>query len=139
MRQTLNAAWTLAACAVLIAGCGRRDEPPPPDPRIAALIALPVPDYYATLRLAQRVSDGCPAYAFNERLSFETNEARNAIGTGSFSAVFQRATIDAATVAAEVRFQTQYNRRLDIDDLCPAALQEIAAETLLSALLIPRS
>lgn len=139
MRRTLNAIRILAVCAVPLAGCGGRNEPPPPDPRIEALIALPVPEYYATLRLAQRISDGCPAYAFNEQLGFETNEARNAIGTGSFSAVFQRATIDAATVATEVRFQIQYNRLLGIDDLCSAAMQEIAAGTLLSALLVPRA
>lgn len=97
---------------------------------------MPVPEYYANLRLARVLAERCNRYAFDTRLDLDINQRRNTVGRGSFSALRQRDAIDAMTDVRKREFQAKHGFAVDAGDPCAAADRETAEQTALSAVLV---
>ncbi len=125
------AALGLAACETT--GAARSFD----DPAVQRLYTLSTPEYYATLTLAQRVSQGCARYDYDTALDVQLNEARNEVGRGSLSAFGLRNAIELETDVAKRSFEAKHNVNVSGDDLCAAGDAEVLEGTALSAMLIP--
>lgn len=127
------AALGLAACSTSAPSPARGFD----DPAVRALLAQPVPEYYADVRLAVQVARSCARYRFDTALDLAVNEHRSKHGRGSLAALSQRAAIDAMTDIHTRAFRAQYGVVPGEGDVCPAADAELARGSALSALLVP--
>lgn len=124
------AALGLAACET---GPARSFD----DPAVQKLFTMSTPEYYATLTLAQRVTQGCDAYNYDAALDLQLNEARNEVGRGSLAALSQRNAIELETDVAKRSFEVKHSVNVSTDNLCAAGDAEVLEGTALSAMLIP--
>lgn len=124
---------------LLLAGCATGSGPlrNVDDPAVQRLLALPVPDYFATLAIATTVARNCDRYRYDAELDSALNSLRNMRGEGSLAAVVQR---EAITMETDVRQRSFIARHALTDiraDLCPAADAEMLAGSAISAMLVP--
>ncbi len=125
----MGAALTLAACA----SGGRSLD----DPAAQQLFEMPIPEYYATLSLANQVGQNCANYRYDTELDFALNAARNEVGRGSLSANGLRNAIELETDVSTRSFAAKHGVELTGADLCAAGDAEVLEGSALSALLIP--
>lgn len=131
IRATLiGAALALAACSQT--GAARSLN----DPAVQKLFKMPTPNYYATLALANKVSQSCARYRYDAELDFEVNQARNEVGRGSLSANGQRGGIEIETDVSQRSFMVKHGVEMN-GDLCGAGDSETLEGSALSALLVP--
>ena len=128
----LGAALGLAACTTG-SGAARPFE----DTAVQKLYNQTIPEYYATLKVANVVATNCAAYRYDAALDAMLNEKRNEVGRGSLAAHSLRLAIETETEIAERSFGAKHDVELLGGDLCPAADSETLEGTALSALLVP--
>lgn len=126
----IGAALTLAACA----NTGARSMD---DPAVQKLFSMSTPKYYATLTLANRITQNCVRYTYDGELDATLNAARNEVGRGSLAANSQRAAIDLESDVSLRSFTVKHGVGFDTDDLCTAGDAEVLEGSAISALLIP--
>lgn len=124
-----GAALTLAACAT--------SGPDLSAPAVQKLFAMPTPQYYASLSIANQVAQSCARYRYDTALDQQLNEARNEVGRGSLAANSQRNAIDLETDVAQRSFSVKHDVELPGGDLCAAGDAEVLEGSAISALLIP--
>ncbi|MEP1537551.1 MAG: hypothetical protein ABJQ34_16380 [Paracoccaceae bacterium] len=130
------------ALAVVATGCSSGLPPAArdfDDPAVVRLFAQPIPEYYANLRLAQRIAASCDRYRFDQSLDLDISEQRQKEGRGSVAALRHRSSIDAMTDIRTREFRAKYGVAPGEGDVCGAADQEVAQNTALSAVLVPES
>ncbi|NSX56597.1 hypothetical protein [Parasulfitobacter algicola] len=131
--------YLFALSFLAIAACGSTSETnvSQNDPRIATLLTWPLPQYYANLRIAKRITDQCARYSYDLRLDSDIAEKRNRNGIGSVAALGQRNAIDLETSVKRRSFEAIHNVDLNGSNLCAAGDAERARMTPLSVLLVP--
>lgn len=132
----------LGVLAIVVAVSACTDTVPPAsrgfdDPAVVRLNALPIPEYYANLRLAGDIAENCDRYRYDLSLDLAVNERRNREGRGSFAALRERSSIDAMEDIRTREFRAKYGVAPGEGDVCDAADQESAQQTALSAVLVP--
>ena len=128
----MAAALLLPGCAQVIAFLN-----PSYDAAQAALLDSDNPEFYADARLARSISRFCPRYGFDEPLYNNLLDKRHRVGRGLIAAERQSAEINAMTETKLSAFFETYGVLPGDGDVCAAADAEMAAETNLSALLVP--
>jgi len=129
----IGTALTLAACATGPQAARSFD-----DPAVQKLFNLPTPQYYATLRIANRVAQTCARYNYDSVLDLQVNEKRNEVGRGSLSAIGLRAAIELENDVSERSFSAKHGVELSQGgDLCPAADAETLENSAMAAVLVP--
>ena len=129
----IGAALTLAACT----GTGPQAARSFEDPAVQKLFNLPTPQYYATLRLANMVTQNCARYSYDSVLDVDVNEKRNEVGRGSLSAIGLRKAIDLESSVSERSFAAKHGVEIDAGvDLCPAADAETLEDSAMAAVLV---
>lgn len=107
------------------------------DPAVQNLLALPVPDYFATLSVAADVARNCDRYRYDAELDSALNALRNANGTGSVAAASQRTAIVMETDVRQRSFLAKHALASVNTDLCPAGDAEMLENSAISAMLVP--
>ena len=107
------------------------------DPAVQRLLALPVPDYFATLSIAADVARNCAQYRFDVELESDLNRLRNANDAGTVAAAAQRSAITLETDVRQRSFVAKHALPAFGGDLCPAADAELLENSPISALLVP--
>ena len=125
------AALGLAACVET--GANRSFD----DPAVQRLFTQSTPEYYASLAIATQIAQGCARYGYDAALDAELNEARNAVGRGSLSAMSLSRAIELETDVAQRSFEVKHGVTLGASELCAAGDAETLEGTAVSALLIP--
>ncbi|MEJ6402077.1 hypothetical protein V8J85_04240 [Yoonia sp. 2307UL14-13] len=129
----VGAALTLAACADGPQAARSFD-----DPAVQKLFAMPTPQYYATLQLANQVAQSCARYRYDSVLDAQINERRNEFGRGSLSAAGLTSQIELESDVAKRSFTAKHGVEPGAGaDLCPAADTETQEGGALSAMLVP--
>lgn len=125
-------ALALSACAT-----GSGPERTIDDPAVQRLLALPVPEYFATLSITADIARNCARYRYDAELDSALNRLRNANGSGTLAAAGLRNAILLETDVAERSFAARHGLMRFGGDLCPAADAEVLQSTAISALLVP--
>jgi hypothetical protein len=100
------------------------------------LLALPLPEYAAKIRLARQVAADCPRYSYNDQLQVDLSAARPDTARGSLEALRQRGGIDLATDVEMRSFQAKHRLTVGASDLCDAADAEVAQGTAIGVFLV---
>ena len=128
----------MVGAAVLgLAACAQDTTRSFDEPAVQQLYTMSIPEYYATLTLAQRVAQGCERYSYDTGLDVDLNDARNEVGRGSLSASGLNTAIELETDVSARSFAARHGVELGTDDLCAAGDAEVLEGTALSALLVP--
>ncbi|WP_333715190.1 hypothetical protein [Yoonia sp.] len=133
MKQGLS----VGAAVLALAACERGSSLDLNEPAVQRLYTMSVPEYYATLTLAQRVAQGCAQYAYDTGLDTQLNDARNEVGRGSLSAFGLRNAIELETDVTRRSFEVKHAVDVSADDLCAAGDAEVLEGSPLAAMLIP--
>ncbi|MBQ2260454.1 MAG: hypothetical protein II336_03695 [Loktanella sp.] len=128
----VTAMLVLAACAT-----GSGPQRALDDPAVQRLLALPVPEYFATLDIAADVARNCTRYRYDAELESVLNSLRNANDAGSLVATSQRDVITLETDVRQRSFLARHALTGFNADLCPAADAEALQGSAISALLVP--
>lgn len=126
----------LAFGALALAGCAA--APVPIDlntPAIQSLMAQPLPEYAAKMRVARQIALSCDQLAFNERVVAAISAARPDTSQGRLEAIRQQAGISLATDVELRSFLAKHNVSVDAENLCAAGAQEMNEQTAISAFL----
>lgn len=99
---------------------------------VNALMAQPLPQFFASLRVANELAERCPLVVYDGQVAQAISEARMR-GVGR-KAVHNSNAIAIETDVAWRSLQAKY----DDQDACEAALTEIESETAVSAVLVVR-
>lgn len=102
------------------------------DARAQALLAMPVPQYYAELGVARELLNACQAYVLDTKLAEEMNELRNSQGRGSIAAQRQTGAIGLETQVKKRSIAASNGGSFETLDPCTALDQEYARQTPMS-------
>lgn len=100
------------------------------------MLAQPLPEYAAKLRLARQIAASCDRYEFNDQMQVALSAARPDTAGGRLNAIRQRAGIELATDVELRSFQAKHNVEIGTSDLCTEGDREVAEQTGISALLV---
>ena len=106
-------------------------------PGMQALLALPLPEMSAKIRMAQRIASDCDRYAMNADLLRAIPLARPDAADGALEAIRARAGMDLLTDVEIRSFQARHNVTVGQDNLCSAADWERANGSAIGTLLVP--
>jgi len=101
---------------------------------VNALMAQPVPQFFATLRVSNRLANECPSVSYDERAARALADARTRNAAGQYAAVQNSAGIELESDVAWRSLLARYEGQ----NACEAAAGEIERETAVSAVLVSR-
>lgn len=105
-------------------------------PAMQSLLALPLPEMSAKLRMAQTIARTCPRFALDRDLLDALPIARPDAAARSIEAARARGGIELFTDVEIRSFQARHDVVVGQNDLCAAGDAEIAAQSAISALLV---
>ena len=100
------------------------------------LLAQPLPEYAAKLRVARQIAASCDRYAFNLQMQVALSAARPDTAGGRLQAIRQSPGIELATDIEIRSFQARHGLEIGASDLCAAGDREVSEQTGISALLV---
>lgn len=125
------------ATGLALSGCAVPAPLPALDtPGAQALLAMPLPEYGARIRLARQIAADCGRYAYNDQMQVAVGAARPDTAGGSLEALRQRGGIDVATDVATRSFQARHRVTVGASDLCAAGDAEFAEGSPIGVLLV---
>lgn len=105
-------------------------------PSAQNMLAQPLPEYAAKLRIARQIAASCDRYDFNDQIQVALSSARPDTAGGRLAAIRQSPGIELATDVEIRSFQAKHGVDINAPDLCAAGDREIAEQTGISALLV---
>ena len=100
------------------------------------MLAQPLPEYAAKLRIARQISASCERYEFNDQMQVALSAARPDTAGGRLQAIRQGPGIALATDVELRSFQAKHGVDISSANLCAAGDREVAEQTGISALLV---
>lgn len=108
------------------------------DARAQALLAMPVPQYYAELAVARELLNACQAYVLDTKLAEDMNELRNSQGRGSVAAARQTGAIGLETQVKKRSIAARNGGSFETLDPCTTLDQENVDQTPMSVFILSK-
>jgi len=128
--QTIGCLFLISACANGGASVDLSSS------AVRNLLAQPLPEYAAKLRVARQIAASCDRYDFNSQMQVALSAARPDTAGGRLQAIRQSAGIELATDIEIRSFQARHGLEISGNDLCAAGDREVSEQTGISALLM---
>ena len=96
------------------------------------LMAQPIPQFFAALRVANRLAQDCPNIAYDERVAQAITDARTRNDGGTYAAIQNNGPTE---IESDILWRS-INARYEGQDACAAGKGEIARQSSIGAVLV---